>query len=71
MLRAEEVVHRFHGIERGEGHFYEDGVPVAHCAVPQEELMRRAIKLIILFEFVIAESVRLAYELDGKICLVA
>ena len=36
-----------------------------------EELMRRAIKLMILFEFVIAESVRLAYELDGKICLVA
>ena len=35
VLRAEKVVHRFHGIERGEGGFYEDGVPVAHCAVPQ------------------------------------
>ena len=35
VLRAEKVVHRFHGIERGEGDFYEDGVPVAHCAVPQ------------------------------------
>ena len=35
VLRAEEVVHRFHGSERGEGDFNEHGVPVAHCAVPQ------------------------------------
>ena len=35
VLRTEEVVHCFHGVEGAEGHFYEHGVQVAHRAVPQ------------------------------------
>ena len=35
MLRAEEIVDRLHGIERAEWHFNEDGVPVAHGAIPE------------------------------------
>ena len=32
---AEKVVDGFDGVERGDWHFNEDGVPVAHCAVPK------------------------------------
>ena len=35
VLVAEEVVHCLHGIEGGEGYLYEDGVPIAHGAIPQ------------------------------------
>ena len=35
MLFAIEVVDRFDRIEGGEGHLYEDGVPIAHSAVPE------------------------------------
>ena len=35
MLLAEEVIDGLHRIERAEGYFHKDGVPVAHGAVPQ------------------------------------
>ena len=35
MLRTEEVVHCLHGIECFEWNLDEDGVPIAHGAVPK------------------------------------
>ena len=35
MHGAEQVVDGLHGVERREGNFHEDGVPVAHGAVPE------------------------------------
>ena len=41
VLIAQEVVHRLHGIEGGEGYLYEDGVPVAHGTIPQAGELER------------------------------
>ena len=41
MLLAEKVVDGLYGIERFEGNFHEDGVPVAHCAVPKSGQLER------------------------------
>ena len=35
MRRTEKIQDHLHGIEGLEGHFHEEGVPVAHRAVPQ------------------------------------
>ena len=35
MLRPQQVIDGLHGVEGSEGHFHEDGAPVAHGAVPQ------------------------------------
>ena len=42
MYRAEEVVDCFDGVERGDRHFDENGVPVAHGAVPKSGEFERA-----------------------------
>ena len=41
MLLAEEVVHCLNGVERGDRHFDEDGVPLGHSSVPQSGQFER------------------------------
>ena len=41
MLLAEQVVHCFYRVERRQWNFHEDGVPVAHRAVPQTRQLER------------------------------
>lgn len=35
ILSSEQIEHRLHGIEGGDGHLHEDGDPIAHGAVPK------------------------------------
>jgi hypothetical protein len=35
MLFAEQIIDRLNGIEGAEGHFNEDGAPVAHGTIPK------------------------------------
>lgn len=35
MLWAKEVVDCLHRVEGADRHLYEDGIPAAHCAIPQ------------------------------------
>lgn len=35
MLLSQQIVHGFHGVERGQWHLYEHRVPIAHGSIPQ------------------------------------
>ena len=81
MLRAEEIVDRLHGIERAERHFNEDGVPVAHGAIPEAGEFERQQFLAVLgfvgneagggvdeigqMEFFAVEVAQTTHEIDG------
>ena len=51
MLWAVEVVDRLDRVESGEGHFDEDGVPVAHRSVPESGQFKR-LEFFSVFAFV-------------------
>ena len=51
MLLAQEVVDRLHGIERGDGHFDKEGVPVGHGSIPQSGQFK-SFQFLTVFRFV-------------------
>lgn len=41
MLFSKQVVNCLNGIESSDGHFHEDGVPVAHGTIPETRKLER------------------------------